>query len=254
MKNEQEHNNQNNKYLELLLETSDNIDISILNKFINSNPQEIEEPESDPLNLDLETDDLMLDTDEIEDVLNNDETLEPEFIDSPSEVSDIHSDKEYKNDGLIDLFTDDREQVQPDFESLNKKDDYKHGIARVKCTNSECSHDFFVPFSCKQFLFCPSCSQKRTLLFGEYLTYEVLLRLPHKFFTFTPKSLRIFLKNDKYLFSELSKLIYILIEGFYTEAAGKRILSSVILVYQSFGDMIKFFFLFLSYKVKSVCL
>jgi len=107
MKNEQEHNNQNNKYLELLLETSDNIDISILNKFINSNPKEIEEPESDPLNLDLETDDLMLDTDEIEDVLNNDETLEPEFIDSPSEVSDIHSDKEYKNDGLIDLFTDD---------------------------------------------------------------------------------------------------------------------------------------------------
>ncbi len=63
-------------------------------------------------------------------------------------------------------------------------------IARVKCTNPECNHDFFVPFSCKQFLFCPCCSQKRTLLFGEYLTDKVLLRLPHKFFTFTlPKLL-----------------------------------------------------------------
>ena len=48
------------------------------------------------------------------------------------------------------------------------------------------------------------------------------------------------MKNDKYLFSELSKLIYTLIENFYTEAAGKRILSSAILVYQSFGDMMRF--------------
>ena len=68
-----------------------------------------------------------------------------------------------------------------------------------------------------------------------------MLKLPHKFFTFTlPKALRIFLKNDKYLFSELSKLIYTLIEDFYTEAACKNILSSAILVYQSFGDMMRF--------------
>jgi hypothetical protein len=119
--------------------------------------------------------------------------------------------------------------------------DFKQGIARVKCTNPECNHDFFVPFSCKQFLFCPGCSQKRTLLFGEYVTDEVLLRLPHKFFTFTlPKALRIFLRNDKYLFSELSKLIYTLIEDFYTEAAGQKILSGGCLVYQSFGDMMRF--------------
>ncbi len=55
-----------------------------------------------------------------------------------------------------------------------------------------------------------------------------------------PKALRVFLKNNKYLFSELSKLIYTLIEDFYTEAAGKKILSSAILVYQSFGDMMRF--------------
>ena len=55
-----------------------------------------------------------------------------------------------------------------------------------------------------------------------------------------PKALRIFLKNDNYLFSELSKLIYTLIEDFYTEAAGKKIISGGCLVYQSFGDMMRF--------------
>ncbi len=133
------------------------------------------------------------------------------------------------------------ERITAVVEEYLKCGDFKEGIARVKCTNPECNHDFFVPFSCKQFLFCPCCSQKRTLLFGEYLTDEVLLRLPHKFFTFTlPKALRIFLKNDKYLFSNLSKLIYTLIEDFYAEAAGRKILSGAVLVYQSFGDMMRF--------------
>jgi len=104
------------------------------------------------------------------------------------------------------------ERITSVVEEYLKCGDYKQGIARVSCTNPECNHDFFVPFSCKQFLFCPGCSQKRTLLFGEYLAYEVLLKLPNKFFTFTlPKSIRIFLKNDKYLFSDLSRLIYTLV-------------------------------------------
>ena len=35
-------------------------------------------------------------------------------------------------------------------------------------------------------------------------------------------------------------MIYKLIENFYTEAAGKKILSSAVLVYQSFGDQLRF--------------
>jgi ABC-type sugar transport system ATPase subunit len=31
------------------------------------------------------------------------------------------------------------------------------------------SYEYFRPFSCKGFFLCPSCSQKRTLLFAEYL-------------------------------------------------------------------------------------
>ena len=34
--------------------------------------------------------------------------------------------------------------------------------------------------SCLSFYLCPSCHQKRTLLFGEQITNEVLLRLPHR--------------------------------------------------------------------------
>ena len=55
--------------------------------------------------------------------------------------------------------------------------DWKQGIARVRC--ADCAYDFFVPFSCKSFFLCPSCSQKRTLLMGEYLSEDLLLQLPH---------------------------------------------------------------------------
>ena len=62
--------------------------------------------------------------------------------------------------------------------------DYLQGVARVRCTNPECGQDCFRPFSCKGFYLCPSCSRKRTLLFAEHLTEEVLLNLPHRQFVF----------------------------------------------------------------------
>ncbi len=37
-----------------------------------------------------------------------------------------------------------------------------------------------MPFSCKSFFLCPSCSQKRTLLLGEYLSKDLLLSLPNR--------------------------------------------------------------------------
>ena len=63
--------------------------------------------------------------------------------------------------------------------------DYLNGVARIRCTNSECGHDYFRPFSCKGLNLCPSCSQKRTLLLAEHFTEEVLLKLPHSQFVFT---------------------------------------------------------------------
>ena len=48
--------------------------------------------------------------------------------------------------------------------------DYRFGVARPKCSNPSCACEMFRPFSCKTFYLCPSCSQKRTLLFAEFLS------------------------------------------------------------------------------------
>ena len=61
---------------------------------------------------------------------------------------------------------------------------YLQCVARIRCTNPDCGHDYFRPFSCNGFYLCPSCSQKRTLLFAEYLAEEVLHDLPHRQFVF----------------------------------------------------------------------
>lgn len=116
--------------------------------------------------------------------------------------------------------------------------DYLQGVARIRCTNSECGHDYFRPFSCKGFYLCPrlhgratseasdqpSCSQKRTLLFAEHLTEEVLLELPHRQFVFTfPKALRVFFRHDRRLFADISRLIFSMVQEFYHEVAGTSI-------------------------------
>ena len=78
------------------------------------------------------------------------------------------------------------------------------GVARIRCRNPECGHDYFRPFSCKGFYLCPSCSRKRTILFAEHLTNEVLLKLPHRQFVFTmPRALRPFFHHDRRLFGDM---------------------------------------------------
>ncbi|HEB11625.1 MAG TPA: hypothetical protein ENI06_10485 [Spirochaetales bacterium] len=58
------------------------------------------------------------------------------------------------------------ERITEVVENFMSCGDYTKGIARIQCTNSECREEFFRPFSCKGFHLCPSCSQKRTLLFA----------------------------------------------------------------------------------------
>ena len=117
----------------------------------------------------------------------------------------------------------------------------------------ECKADYFRPFSCKVFYplggplhrLCPSCSQKRTLLFGEYMNERLLLLLPHRQIVFTPRSghctdfpkvLRVFFRHDRRLFGEISKLVYRMIHEFYNEAVGRRIQSAAVIAYASAGD------------------
>jgi len=119
--------------------------------------------------------------------------------------------------------------------------DYRQGVARIRCVNPKCRHEYFRPFSCKGFYLCPSCSQKRTLLFSEYLDEQLLLALPHRQFVFTlPKALRVFLRHDQRLFAKLARLIFSLIAEFYCTAAGKPITTAAVIAYQPFGDSLRF--------------
>jgi len=118
--------------------------------------------------------------------------------------------------------------------------DYLQGVARIRCTNPECGHDYFRPFSCKGFYLCPSCSRKRTVLFAEHLTKEVLLSLPHRQFVFTvPKALRPFFRHDRRLFADISRLVYRIIDEFYAEAAGRPLHTGMVIAHQTFGDMLR---------------
>ncbi|MBA7542594.1 HTH-type transcriptional activator RhaS [subsurface metagenome] len=86
---------------------------------------------------------------------------------------------------------------------------YSKGLARVKCVNPDCGNDYFVPLSCLSFYLCPSCHQKRTLLFGEQMANEVLLKIPHRQFVFAiPKCLRPYFIHNRTLFSDISHLIF----------------------------------------------
>ncbi len=54
-----------------------------------------------------------------------------------------------------------------------------------------CGHDYLLAYSCKTRTFCPSCHQKRVLLYGEWVEENVLEPVPHRQYVFTvPRLLR----------------------------------------------------------------
>ena len=111
--------------------------------------------------------------------------------------------------------------------------DYSKGIARIKCTNLVCDHEYFRPFSCKSWYLCPSCHQKRLLLLSEHLSENVLLTLPHSQLVLSmPKALRIYFKNDRNLFADVSKIIFAIINDYYNEASQTPLKTGAIISYQ----------------------
>ena len=133
------------------------------------------------------------------------------------------------------------ERIEHFTESFITCGDYTKGIARIQCTNPECKHEIFRPFSCKRFYLCPSCSQKRAILFGEHISDEVLLRLPHRHFVFAfPKMLRPYFRHNKKVLSEIARLINDMIVSYYSEMTGKKIRTGIVLAFQSFGDFLRY--------------
>jgi len=67
--------------------------------------------------------------------------------------------------------------------------DPHYGFAGVYC--AACRHDYLLAYSCKTRYFCPSCHQKRVLLYGEWVEANVLAPVAHRQCVFTvPKLLR----------------------------------------------------------------
>jgi hypothetical protein len=87
-------------------------------------------------------------------------------------------------------------------EEFLKCGDPHHGFARARCT--KCGHDFLVAFSCKKRRFCPSCHQKRLLVFSERLTIEICASVPHRQFVFSiPKRFRLHFRHNRSLLGKL---------------------------------------------------
>jgi len=102
-------------------------------------------------------------------------------------------------------------------------------------------HSWGISFSCKSFFLCPSCGQKRTLLLGEYLAQDLLPRLPHRQFVWTiPKASRGFLKRDQSLFAGIGKLIFAMIGEYYSEAAGRLLVTGMVSSHRAFGEFAAF--------------
>ena len=75
---------------------------------------------------------------------------------------------------------------------------------------------------------------------AEHLTEEVLLSLPHRQFVFTvPKALRVFFRNNRKLFADISRQIFSIIKEFYKESSGKKIQTGMVIAHQTFGDMLR---------------
>jgi hypothetical protein len=125
-------------------------------------------------------------------------------------------------------------RIQQVAEAFIRCGDPRFGVARLQCSNPECRAETFRPFSCQRYTLCPSCSQKRTLLFAEFLSRRLLLRLPHRVLTFTvPKILRPAFRFHPRLFAEVSRLIARLVRQFHAQAARQPLLSGCVLAYQS---------------------
>ena len=116
--------------------------------------------------------------------------------------------------------------------------DPHHGFARIYCDG--CGHNYLLAFSCKTRYFCPSCHQKRVLLYGEWVEANVLEPVPHRQYVFTlPKLLRPVFGRYRAWLGELCRIAARLLVDAYAEALPSA-RPGLILFVQTFGDQANF--------------
>ena len=80
---------------------------------------------------------------------------------------------------------------------------FDRGFGRARCP--KCCQEFLVAYSCKLRCICPSCHQKRELLWADWAGEELLEQVPHRQVVLTiPKRLRIFFRYDRRLLGDLA--------------------------------------------------
>ena len=76
--------------------------------------------------------------------------------------------------------------------------DLTRGFARIRCPQYR--QEYLLAFSCRGRGFCPSCHQKRVLLFGDRISKRVAARVPHRHYVFAiPIMLRAYFRYDRSL-------------------------------------------------------
>ena len=116
--------------------------------------------------------------------------------------------------------------------------DMQEGFARVRC--SDCHHEMFVAFSCKQRCTCPSCHQKRTLLTALHVVEEVCAPVAHRQVVLTiPKRLRLHARFDRSLLGKLSHCAWTCIQAEVRRLLGRDdVAPGMIAAIQTHGELL----------------
>jgi hypothetical protein len=102
-------------------------------------------------------------------------------------------------------------RVKELFERFVPCGDPHFGFLRWKCCESDChsKDERIVPLSCKGRGLCPSCGQKRAILWADRMVEEVLPDVPYAQLVFTiPKMLRPSFLWDRSLYGDLCRAAY----------------------------------------------
>ena len=131
-----------------------------------------------------------------------------------------------------------RRAVEDTFVRYLECGNYANGCLRVACTNRDCGYDVFVPFSCKCAI-CPSCAQRRSIEFGDFVDAEILEDVPYRHVVFTiPKILRTAVLQDRTLLLDLSHCAWrTLVRGLRVALGDKKAVPGAVLSRATAGDL-----------------
>ena len=119
-------------------------------------------------------------------------------------------------------------------------EDLHFGFARVRC--SDCGHEMFVPFSCRQQCLCPSCHQKRSMLAADTIAHTICAAVPHRHIVLTiPQRLRVYFRHDRRLLGHLVRIAWESVVEVYRYVLERQDATpGMIASIQTFGELVHF--------------